>query len=278
MNGSPFDSRRPPVGLATEIAQEAISGSDESAIKLIIEYDGQAFHGWQYQPGLATVQGELAAVIQMVLRCPSVHLQAAGRTDAGVHARGQVVTFRCAGRPDLKRLVNAVSSIMKGRLAIVDASFVSPDFHPRRSSSGRRYIYRVLNRPAPAVLQSGRVWHISRELNLCELNEDAAQFIGTHDFSSFRGSCCQARSPIKTVHSSRWYQESDILRYEVVGGFLQHQVRIMVGTMIDRARGKITDSITQIVQARERTKAGITAPPYGLTLDTVLYGESAIGG
>jgi tRNA pseudouridine38-40 synthase len=253
-----------------ERSAAAISGT-ECNVKLVVEYDGQAFHGWQYQPGLATVQGELSAVIQMVLRSPPIHLQAAGRTDSGVHARGQVVAFRSIGRLDLGRLVNAVSSIMKGRLAIIDASFVPLDFHPRRSSAGRRYIYRILNRPAPAVLHSGFVWHITRPLDLQALNDDAAQFLGTHDFSSFRGSCCQARSPIKTVQVSRWYEELGLLHYEVVGGFLQHQVRIMVGTMIDRARGKISYSITEILESRSRMKAGITAPPYGLTLDEVIY-------
>lgn len=257
-------------GSQSEGAAEAVEGA-ECNVKLVVEYDGQAFHGWQHQPGLATVQGELGAVIQMILRSQPVHLQAAGRTDSGVHARGQVVAFRCIGRPDLKRLVNAVSSIMKGRLAIIDASFVPLDFHPRRSSGGRRYIYRILNRPAPAVLHRGTVWHVTRPLDLQALNYDAAHFLGTHDFSSFRGSCCQARSPIKTVQVSRWYEKSGLLHYEVVGGFLQHQVRIMVGTMIDRARGKITDSIPDILSARARIKAGITAPPYGLTLDEVIY-------
>ena len=257
-------------GIQSKGAAGAVEGA-ECNVKLLVEYDGQAFHGWQHQPGLATVQGELSAVIQMILRSQPVHLQAAGRTDSGVHARGQVVAFRCSARPDLKRLVNAVSSIMKGRLAIIDASFVPLDFHPRRSSAGRRYIYRILNRPAPAVLHRGTVWHVTRPLDLQALKDDAEHFLGTHDFSSFRGSCCQARSPIKTVQVSRWYEKSGLLHYEVVGGFLQHQVRIMVGTMIDRARGKISDSISEILEARARIKAGITAPPYGLTLDEVIY-------
>lgn len=241
------------------------------SVKLVVEYDGQAFHGWQYQPGLVTVQGELSKVLQMVLRVPQIHLQAAGRTDAGVHARGQVVAFRCGERPDLGRLVNAVSSIMKGRLAVTDAGFVSPDFHPRRSSIGRRYIYRIINRPAPPVLQRGAVWHVTYPLDREALQRDAEFLGGTHDFSSFRGACCQAFSPVKTIQSSRWYEDRGLLHYEVIGGFLQHQVRIMVGTMIDRARGRISAGIPEILEARSRTSAGVTAPPYGLTLDEVLY-------
>lgn len=240
-------------------------------VKLVVEYDGQAFHGWQYQPGLVTVQGELSKVLQTVLRVPQIHLQAAGRTDAGVHARGQVVAFRCPKSPDLGRLVNAVSSIMKGRLAVTDAGFVSPDFHPRRSSIGRRYVYRIINRPAPPVLLRGTVWHVTFPLDREALERDAAQLAGTHDFSSFRGACCQAISPIKTIQSSRWYEDRGLLHYEVIGGFLQHQVRIMVGTMVDRARGRISASIPEILAARSRLSAGVTAPPYGLTLDEVLY-------
>jgi tRNA pseudouridine38-40 synthase len=243
------------------------------AVKLVIEYDGQAFHGWQYQPGLPTVQGELGDALRTVLRLPSVLLHAAGRTDAGVHARGQVVVFRCPSAPDTGRLIHAISSILKGRLAVREASLVSPDFHPRRSSLGRRYIYRILNRSAPPVLERGRVLHVVSPLEQMGLQEDAAAFLGTHDFTSFRGACCQALSPVKTIQSSRWFEDAGLLHYEVVGGFLQHQVRIMVGTMLDRARGRIREGIGEILSARSRERAGVTAPPYGLVLDEVLYPE-----
>lgn len=253
------------------VTGEPLAERKAYSVKLIVEYDGQAFHGWQYQPGLVTVQGELSEVLQTVLRVPQIYLQAAGRTDAGVHARGQVVVFRCPERPDFRRLVNAVSSIMKGRLAVTEAACVSVDFHPRRSSIGRRYIYRIVNRAAPPVLERGRVWHVTYPLDLEALERDALALKGTHDFSSFRGACCQAISPVKTIQSSRWYYDRGLLHYEVIGGFLQHQVRIMVGTMIDRARGRITATIPEILVARSRINAGVTAPPYGLTLDEVLY-------
>jgi tRNA pseudouridine38-40 synthase len=240
-------------------------------IALTIEYDGQAFHGWQFQPHIPTVQGVLQETLSLVLREPIGPLHAAGRTDAGVHARGQVVSFTCTKNPDLARLTNAVSSILKGRLSVISASIVPATFHPRRSSTGREYMYQILNRPSPAVLQAGRVWHIVRPLDLETLRAEAACLVGTHDFSSFRGATCSAISPIKTIQSAVWHREGELLIFTVVGGFLQHQVRIMVGTMVDRARGKLSRCTEEILGARQRTAAGITAPPYGLTLNRVIY-------
>ncbi len=245
-------------------------------IKLIVEYDGAGFHGWQKQPMMRTVQGELEKAIKTVTRAEISPLHAAGRTDAGVHARGQVVTFKTDAAVDLFRLGQGVSHLMKGELSVLSAEFVDEGFHPGWAATHKLYEYRILSRPAPAVLDSRRVWHIAHAMDLAALQENARAIIGTHDFSSFRDSGCTAASPIKTIFSSCFHVEGDILAYRVVGdGFLKQMVRNIVGTLTDIARGRIKDrGIEDILRARDRRLAGVTAPAHGLCMVWVSYGPS----
>lgn len=242
-------------------------------VKLRIEYDGSGFHGWQKQPRLRTVQSELERVVRLVCRQEIGPLHAAGRTDAGVHARGQVVTFRVANPPDLWRLQQGVSHILKGELSVLSAELVDPDFHPGISSTHKQYSYRILNRPAPAVLDARRVWHISQPLELEPMHLCAASLVGEHDFSSFRDSECGALSPIKTIYSSQLHWEGDILVYRVIGsGFLKQMVRNIVGSLVDVGRGRLkVRSFTEILAQRDRRVAGVTAPAHGLCMDWVSY-------
>jgi tRNA pseudouridine38-40 synthase len=248
-------------------------------IKLIIEYDGSRFHGWQIQPGVRTVQEELTKVVSMVLREPIRIIHASGRTDAGVHARGQVVSFKSQNAPDLLRLSHAVSSILKGDLAVRSAEIVPDSFHARGSAKSKQYSYFIHNSPTPPVLLYGRVWHVTRPLPLNLLQEESRAFIGEHDFTSVRAADCQGRSPVKTIHELEIKEVmEDLIQIRVVGsGFLKQMVRIIVGTLVDIGKGRIPNDgsshsiVEQVLAKKTRLAAGITAPPQGLCLDFVTY-------
>jgi len=243
-------------------------------IKLIVEYDGSRFHGWQKQPGLRTVQSELEQTLSIVCRQPVGPLHAAGRTDAGVHARGQVVSFSVPEQPDLWRLAQGVSHLMKGEVSVLSAEIVHDSFHPGIDSTHKQYSYRILNRPAPAVLDTGRVWHISRPLNLDVMRTCAASLVGEHDFSSFRDSECCAKSPVKMIYLSELENhEGDLLVYRVIGsGFLKQMVRNIVGSLVDVGRGRLkVSSFAELLSKRDRRAAGVTAPAFALSMDWVSY-------
>ncbi len=242
-------------------------------VKLIVEYNGRGFHGWQKQPGLRTVQGELERVLSVVLRKPVGSLHAAGRTDAGVHARGQVVTFRTDDDLELFRVAAGVSHLMKGELSVVSAEYVPREFHPGISATHKQYSYRILNRPTPAVLDAHTMWHIGHPLDCTLMEREAQVLIGTHDFSAFRDSTCAASSPVKTIYEVRWKRVGDVVTFYVVGsGFLKQMVRNIVGTLTDRGRGRIRDrSVAEILAGKDRRQAGVTAPAHGLCMDWVAY-------
>lgn len=242
-------------------------------VKLIVEYNGRGFYGWQKQPGLRTVQGELERNLSVVLRRPVGPLHAAGRTDSGVHARGQVVTFFVDERVELWRVAQGVSHLMKGELSVLSAEYVDDSFHPGISSTHKQYSYRILNRATPAVLEAHLMWHIAPPLDLARMRRDASLLVGEHDFSSFRDSTCTARSAVKTIYASFFEQHGDIIIYRVIGsGFLKQMVRNIVGTLTDIGRGRLRDrTFADIMSARERRVAGVTAPAHGLTMDWVSY-------
>lgn len=244
-------------------------------IKLIVEYDGAGFHGWQKQPGMRTVQSELERVLSVILRKPIGPLHASGRTDAGVHARGQVVSFRTDDVPDRWRLMHGVSHLMKGELAVVSVEVEADDFHPGRSAFYKQYSYRILNRAAPAVLDARRVWHVALPLNLEVMRLCAQSLVGEFDFTTFRDSQCTARSPIKTIYRSELDTVGDTVVYRVIGsGFLKQMVRNIVGSLVDVGRGRLkVDTFAGILEAKDRRCAGVTAPAHGLTLDWVSYEE-----
>ena len=245
-------------------------------VRLIIEYNGAAFHGWQHQPGLRTVESELKRVLSLVLREEIRVVYAAGRTDAGVHAKGQVVNFLVSAPPDLRRLRFAVSSILKNDLAVLTADFVPLDFRARKSALARQYSYRIENRDTPLVLDHTRVWHVPMALDIPAMARAAEAVIGHHDFTSFRGTQCAARSPLKTVLESELVVTGTMLTYRVVGtGFLKYMVRNIVGAIVEIGRGlKPVDSMGAILAARNRRAAGVTAPAYALYLDWVRYPQN----
>ncbi|MCO6432342.1 MAG: tRNA pseudouridine(38-40) synthase TruA [Deltaproteobacteria bacterium] len=247
-------------------------------VKLILEYDGSRFHGWQWQPGLRTIQGELERVLRTVLRADSIAVKASGRTDAGVHARAQVVNFFVEELPDLHRLTHSVSSLLKGEVSVLSADIVPDTFDARRSAVAKQYSYSILARKAPAVLQKGRVWHISAPLSIEAMEAEAALLIGEHDFSSFRDAACANRSPVKTIFKSAFSRKGDLLIYSIAGsGFLKQMVRNIVGTLVAFGRGGAQhSSILDIMRLKDRRVAGVTAPAHGLCLDWVCYSKEEL--
>lgn len=242
-------------------------------IRLVIEYDGSHFCGWQQQPDVRTVQEELQRVLTTILREPIAPLYAAGRTDSGVHARRQVVNFYTTGMPDLKRILHSVSRIFRGQLSVLSVDVVADEFNARRHAVRKQYIYRIINRVTPPVLDRGKVWHVSAELDIEQMRRAAAALVGRHDFTSMRGARCAAHSPVKEILESELLVAAPYLTYRVVAaGFLKQMVRNIVGTLVAFGRGSAKlGSMEEILAARDRKLAGVTAPGYGLTLDWVEY-------
>lgn len=242
-------------------------------IKFVLEYDGGGFHGWQHQPGLRTIQSELRRVLQTVLREPLGELIAAGRTDSGVHARGQVVNFHTAGEPDLAALMNSVNAIFRGEISVLSAEVVPDSFHATVQAVRKRYVYTIFNRPAPPTLERFRVWHIRYPLNLERMREQAAALLGEHDFKSFQGQKCQAKTTVRRILVSEILEEPPFVRYAVEAeGFIKQMVRNIAGTLVAYGTGREKyPSILDVIAAQDRRAAGMTAPGRGLCMEWVRY-------
>lgn len=242
--------------------------------KLTIEHDGRPYVGWQRQAQGQSVQQEIEEAITK-FSSETVRLHGAGRTDAGVHALGQVAHFDLERPTDAKTVREALNHYLRPQpISILSAEEADPHFHARMSARRRRYRYIVLNREARAALDIGRAWHVPYRLDIAAMGEGASHLIGKHDFTSFRASECQAKSPIKTLDRLDIVTHGTNLIFEVSArSFLHHQVRNMVGTLILVGRGKwLPDQVAQALAARDRTAAGPTAPPDGLYLVGVDYG------
>ncbi len=241
--------------------------------KLTIEYDGAPFVGWQRQDNGPSIQGALEdAVFAFCGEHVSVH--GAGRTDTGVHALGQVVHLDLAGEKPGDTVQAAVNFHLKPNPIVVTRTEIVPaDFHARFSATARRYRYLILNRRAPPALDRGRVWHVPVPLDAEAMAEAARLLIGNHDFNSFRSAACQAASPVKTLDQLDVGRDGDLISIDVgARSFLHNQVRILVGTLQLVGRGRWSRSdVADALAARDRTRAGPTAPPQGLCLMAVHY-------
>ncbi len=243
-----------------------------ATFKLILEYDGSGFAGWQRQADQPTVQGALEQALQQMTQQPTP-LVGAGRTDAGVHALGQVASFRSDRpfRPEEWR--RGLNGLVPESICVRAVEPVADDFHARYSARGKLYEYRVLNREDRAALDRTRVWHLQRPLDEAVMQEAGALLVGRHDCSSFRGPQSDTENPICDIQRMTVRRDGELIRMEVYADrFLKQMVRAIVGTLVEVGMGKRPPaSLKDILFARDRSAAGRTAPPHGLYLIRVDY-------
>ncbi|MFN7662926.1 MAG: tRNA pseudouridine(38-40) synthase TruA [Alphaproteobacteria bacterium] len=243
-------------------------------IKLVIEYDGTHYAGWQRQENVPTIQEEIEKAIVKFSGLSSVVLHVAGRTDAGVHALGQVAHVDVPVRFGAETVMRAINHYLEDQpIAVVNATGVDSEFHARFSAIKRRYLYRILNRRPKSTLDQYRVWHVPVDLNVSRMKSAAQFFLGQHDFTSFRTVHCQGKSPIKTLDSFNIIPKGNEIECWIEApSFLHHQVRNMVGTLVEIGKGRWeAQDIKRILEAKDRSAAGPTAPPYGLYFISVTY-------
>lgn len=241
--------------------------------KLTIEYDGAPFVGWQRQTNGPSVQQALEEAVEK-LTGQVAHVQGAGRTDAGVHALGQVAHFDCAKDFPASKVRDGLNFHLKPNpVSIIEAEAVDDDFHARFSATKRYYLYRLVDRRAPPTLRAGKVWHVTQALDVPAMHEAAQRLVGQHDFTTFRSVHCQAESPIRTLDALNVTRVEDEIHIRATAlSFLHNQIRSFTGTLERVGQGKWTaDDVTAALQARDRQKCGPVAPPHGLYLTKVEY-------
>ena len=240
--------------------------------RLKVEYDGTGLAGWQRQPDAPSVQQFLEEAAERFCGEP-VRFFCAGRTDAGVHARGQVVHVDLPERSEFSVRQGINFHLATPQVAVVEAEQVGEDFHARFNATWRRYEYRILNRGAQPVLERDYCWHLKDMLDLEAMQAGARMLCGQHDFTSFRDSQCQAASPVKSLDAFTLRREGDfIIAHLKARSFLHHQVRIMMGSLRLLGNGRwALDDLQAALQARSRAAGGPTAPPQGLFLIEVGY-------
>ncbi len=238
---------------------------------LEVEYDGTGFVGWQFQTTGISIQQVLETAAKRL--GPAVS-HAAGRTDAGVHARAQVVGLDLDRTIEPARLLAALNFHLRPhRIAVTRAAVAPAGWNARLSAIGREYRYVILNRAAPPALLAGQVWHVDHQLDHAAMHRAAQSLLGRHDFTSFRAAACQAKSPLRTLDRLDVTREGACIVIAVAArSFLHHQVRNMVGTLALVGQGRWPESrVAEVLAARDRRQAGPTAPPGGLTLIAVRY-------
>ena len=241
--------------------------------RLTLEYDGRPYCGFQAQDGLPSVQGALEAAVR-AFSGETLRLHAAGRTDSGVHALGQVAHIDLARDWPAATVANALNAHLRDEAIVVLDAVVAPDdWHARFSATGRRYLYRILNRPGPPALDRGRVWHLRKPLDAAAMHAAAQALVGHHDFTTFRDLGCQAKSPLKTLDVARVRREADEVVLEFSArSFLHRQVRSMAGTLAEVGLGRWTAAdVRDALEARDRAACGPVAPAHGLYLAGVTY-------
>ena len=247
-------------------------------IRLVVEYDGTALCGWQRQDNGPTVQGHLEAALAALLT-HEVAVAGASRTDAGVHARGQVASFRTERAIPLHGIRRGLNSLLPPAIAIAEASEAPDDFHPRFSATGKHYRYLVLTRGERMPRWRDRAWHRPGGLDLAAMRHAATALIGEHDFAAFRAAGCTARHTVRRIEDIAIAEvaadpsDRGLVAMDVRGNaFLRNMVRILAGTLVEvGAGGRAAEQVAEILASRDRTRAGITAPAHGLELISVRY-------
>ena len=241
-------------------------------IKLIIEYDGKKFGGWQKQPNKLNIQGEIEKAIEEITG-ETVELNASGRTDAGVHSLGQTANFKTNSTIDIEKIPIAINSKLKQSIRIISAEEVDERFHARYSCTGKKYRYIINNSKYGSAIYRDLEYHMPIKLNLKDMKKAIKYFEGEHDFKGFKASGTSSKSSVRTIYSSKVIEEGEKIIIELEGnGFLYNMVRIISGTIVDVGLGKIKpEEIPQIIESKDRTRAGKTLPPQGLYLVEVYY-------
>jgi tRNA pseudouridine38-40 synthase len=247
-------------------------------VRLTIEYDGTAYHGWQRQPAVATIQATIESAINRISG-ELANVVGSGRTDAGVHAAAQVAHFETRASLSPEAWCRALNAVLPVDVKVIDADTVPRSFHARFSAVRKRYQYRILNRRAPSPLERRTSWHVPHQLNLSMMRRAAASLVGTHDFLAFEAadpSHGAARDTQCRLTRCSIRREGDIVAVEIESNrFLKYMVRNIVGTLVEvgLARRPAADA-ARILRSRDRRCAGVTAPAHGLTLIGVWYGKS----
>ncbi len=242
-------------------------------LKLTLEYDGTCYHGWQRQKNASTIQEAVENALTR-LTGEAIRVIGSGRTDAGVHALGQVANFHTDSALPLSAFLNGLNALLPLDIAILDVSEAPRDFHARKSALAKKYEYRILNRPIRSPLSQRYCWWISQPLDLKAMQEAAAVLLGEHNFQAFQASGSSIKNPIRRVMHAGWERaEGDMLTFTISAtGFLRGMVRSLVGTMVEIGRGKRPpQDLQELLKTGERRRTGATAPPQGLLLVRVEY-------
>lgn len=241
-------------------------------IKIVIEYDGKNFNGWQKQPDKMNIQGEIERAI-FEITGENVDLIASGRTDAGVHSLGQTANFKMENNMPLEKIPLAINSKLKKSIRVQSAEEVDERFHARYNCTGKKYRYVINNALIESALYRDFELHISNKLDIEKMREAIQHFVGKHDFSAFKSSGTSSKNSIREIYKAEIIQDGERIKIELTGsGFLYNMVRIISGTLVDVGLGKIEpDAIPVIIESQNRDNAGKTLPPQGLYLVEVYY-------
>ncbi len=241
-------------------------------IKLTIEYDGREFNGWQKQPNKLNIQGNIEKVISDITK-EEIEIIGSGRTDAGVHALGQVANFKTNSTIPIEKFAIAINSRLKKSIVIKKAEEVDERFHSRYNCKQKTYRYIINNSETGSAIYRNLEYNIKNHLDVEKMQEASKYFVGEHDFSAFKASGTSSKSSVRTIYSAKVEKEEERIIIELTGnGFLYNMVRIISGTLVEVGLGKIKpEQIPEIIQSKNRQNAGKTLPPYGLYLVEVNY-------
>lgn len=241
-------------------------------LRLVVQYDGTEYAGFQVQPDCPTVQGALEQALGRLLG-ETIRVTGASRTDAGVHACGQVVTFTTENVIPLERVVPALNAALPQSVAAICADEVAPDFHPRFRARHKQYLYRLLNRALPSPFIGRYAWHVPLALDVEAMQEAAGHLVGEHDFAAFCAAGGSAKTTVRELTELTVRRNDEIIEISVCGNaFLYMMVRIIVGTLVQVGLGRLeAERVREILESRDRNEAGPTAPPQGLTLMRIEY-------
>ena len=241
-------------------------------IKLTIEYDGKDFNGWQKQPGKDNIQGTIEKVIASIVG-EEVELNASGRTDAGVHAWGQVANFKTNSNLPIEKFAIAINSRVKNSIVIKKAEEVPEEFHARYACKKKTYQYVIDNSTYGSAIYRNLTYHVSAPLDVINMQKAIQYFIGEHDFKAFKASGTSSKSSVRTIYDAKVLKENDNIVIFLTGnGFLYNMVRIIAGTLVEVGLNKRKpEDIKTIIESKKRENAGKTLPPQGLYLANVIY-------